>query len=277
MTGDSSTGPAASEAKAPGFNVSVPNPARIYDYLLGGKDHYEADRAAADALLAAVPTARTSACENRAFLERAVRHLAGEAGIRQFIDIGTGMPAWGSVHEVAGEAGNCRVVYIDYDPIVTSHARALLAINPDRIVVEADLRNPDQLLADPGVRKLIDFSQPVALILGAVLHFVRDSENPVSIIETLTSTLPPGSYLALSHVTDDSVTDEVSQAAQDAYDGASAPAVPRTREAIAGFFNGTELVEPGLVPVEDWNLEERQVKPPPTHMLGGIGRIPEPG
>ena len=163
----------------PRVDASVPNVARIYDYLLGGKDNFAADRDAAAELLALLPDAQAACHHNRAFLRRAVRFLAGQAGIRQFIDIGTGLPTQGNVHDIARAiAPDARVAYVDYDPVVVSHAQALLATTPTVAVINGDLRNPDKILTHPGLRELIDFSQPVAILLTAILHFIADEEHP---------------------------------------------------------------------------------------------------
>jgi hypothetical protein len=186
------------------IDTTTPHPARIYDALLGGKDNYAADREAVRNLLRAAPEVRDSARANRAFLQRVVRFLVGEAGIRQIIDIGTGIPTAGNVHEVAGPiALDTRVAYVDNDPIVHVHANALLTGTGTTSIVLADLREPEAILAHPGVTELIDFTRPVALLLVAILHFLTEEENPGRIVATLTSALPPGSYLALSHATAD--------------------------------------------------------------------------
>jgi hypothetical protein len=189
----------------PGFaladiDTSRPHPARMYDFYLGGKDNYAVDQEAAQEILRAVPEVRDMARENRAFLQRAVRFLVGEAGIRQIIDIGTGIPAAGNVHEVAREmAPDVRVIYVDNDPIVHVHASALLTGTGSTRIVLADLREPGTILSHPKVRELIDFSQPVALLLVAILHFITDDANPGQIIATFRDALPLGSYLVLSH------------------------------------------------------------------------------
>jgi SAM-dependent methyltransferase len=236
------------------FDTSIPNVARIYDVLLGGKDNFAADRDAAAKLLAAVPDAGIAARDNRAFLARAVRFLAGEAGIRQFLDIGTGLPARGNVHEVAQTIDPAtRVVYADNDPLVTVHANALLADTPTVRAVDADLRAPHDLLNLPAVRALIDFDEPLAVLLVAVLHFVPDSDDPWAIVECIKEHLAPGSYLVISHVTDDGLSHDARRCAQQAYEGASAPGVARGLDDIARFFDGMTLAEPGLVNVAAWH------------------------
>ena len=206
------------DAMEPGFAASEidttkPHPARMYDAYLGGKDNYAADREAVREILRVFPEVRAMARANRAFMQRAVRFLAGEAGVRQFIDIGTGIPSAGNVHEVAGQvAPGARVVYVDSDPIVHVHANALLTGSGTTSIVLADLREPDVILAHPKLRGLIDFAQPVALLLVAILHFIAETENPAGIVARLRDALPSGSYLALSHGTADfhppGITDE---------------------------------------------------------------------
>ncbi len=232
-----------------GFDASIPNVARIYDVLLGGKDNYAADRDAAVKLLAAVPDAAIAARDNRAFLGRAVRFLAGEAGIRQFLDIGTGLPTFGSVHEIAHAADPAaRVVYID------------------------DLRCPRDLLTLPAVRALIDFNEPVAVLLVAVLHFVDDSEDPWAIVECIKEHIAPGSYLVVSHVTDDELSHDARHHARQAYEGASAPGVTRAWEDIARFFDGLVIVGPGLVNAAAWRSDGIAHTPRRTLFYAGIGR-----
>jgi hypothetical protein len=180
---------------APEIDTSRPAPARVYDYLLGGKSHFAADREVADRVLASVPAGRTAARENRAFLGRAVRYLAAEQGVRQYLDIGTGLPAAGNVHEAAQRAApESRVVYVDRDPMVIAHARALLTSSPQGRTgyLQADLRDPEAILGDPVTRETIDFTQPVALILTAVLHHIQDEDSPGKIVATLVDALPPG-------------------------------------------------------------------------------------
>jgi len=213
-----------------GFDASVPNVARVYDALLGGKDNYAADRQAAGKLLAAVPGAAVAARQNRAFLARAVRFLAREAGIRQFLDIGTGLPTGGSVHEIAHAADpQAHVVYADYDPVVVRHAEAMLANALTVAAVNADLRHPRHLLTLPTVRTLINLAEPVAVLLVAVLHFLEDREDPWAIVKCLKDQMAPGSYLVISHVTADHIPAAAAQQAREAYQDASAPGVTRTR------------------------------------------------
>jgi hypothetical protein len=264
----------------PGFALSdidttKPHPARMYDAYLGGKDNYAVDREAVRQVLRVAPEARDSAVANRAFLRRAVRFLAGEAGIRQFLDIGTGIPAAGNVHEVAEQAApGCRVAYVDNDPIVHVHANALLAGRSATAIVLADLREPDAILAHPRVTRLIDFSQPVGLLLIAITHFLTDAENPGRIVATLRDALPPGSFLALSHATGDLRPQAARQAAA-VYDRATSPLALRDRAAIHDLFAGWDLIEPGLVQVPLWRPEGRPPQPKELSKVwiyGGVAR-----
>jgi hypothetical protein len=263
----------------------VPNVARVYDWLIGGKDSYEADRRAGQRLVTAVPGARQAARDNRAFLGRVTRYLTADAGITQFIDIGSGLPGPGPVHQIAREAQPAaRVVYVDHDPIVVAHARALLAEGPldgppQVTAVEADLRYPRNLLTDRAIRDTIDLTQPVAVLLIAVLHFIPDSARPHDIVRAIAGRLAPGSYIALTHVTADHLNPDAAQAARAAYDGASAPGVPRTRDDIERFLDGLELIPPGVTDVTAWRPELSPGRPrlrsaAPPVFYGGAARIP---
>jgi hypothetical protein len=242
----------------PGFaaseiDTSKPHPARMYNAYLGGNDNYAADRDAVRRILADFPEVPQIARANRAFLQRAVRFLAGEAGIRQFIDIGTGIPSAGNVHEVAGQvAPGARVVYVDNDPIVHVHASALLTGSGTTSIVLADLRDPDAILAHPKLRSLIDFTQPVGLLLIAILHFITDDENPARIVARLRDALPGGSYLALSHGTQDFHPPGAAGQAASAYRNATAPLILRSHQEISAFFDGFDLAAPGLVQAPLW-------------------------
>jgi S-adenosyl methyltransferase len=235
----------------PEIDVTVAHPARMYDYYLGGKTHFAADREAAEKVLAVLPEGRDMAIANRAFLSRAVRFLAGQ-GISQFLDIGTGIPSPGSTSEVLRDLRHeSRVVYVDNDPIVVAHARALLADGTQATVVHADLREPDRLLAAPGIAGVLDFSAPIAVLLVAVLHFIRDSEEPERIVKQLKDAVPRGSYLAISHGTQD-FSPERATAAVRGYEQATAPFVLRSRERVESFFDGFRLVDPGMVQLPFW-------------------------
>jgi len=259
-----------------GFDTGIPNVARIYDALLGGKDSYGADRQAAQELLKVVPGAARAARENRAFLGRAVRFLAGEAGIQQFLDIGTGLPTLGNVHEIAQAANPAaRVVYADYDPVVVLHANVLLAKAVTVAAVNADLRYPHDLLTSPAVRALIDFDEPVAVLLVAVLHFLEDSDSPWKIVDCIKDHIAPGSYLVLSHVTGDDIPPDARRQAREVYENASAPGVARERDGIARFFDGLVMLSPGLVTVPAWRPDHIITKPHETLFYGGVGRKPD--
>ena len=208
--------------------------------------------------------------------QRAVRFLAGEAGIRQFIDIGTGIPSAGNVHELAGQvAPDARVVYVDNDPIVHVHATALLTGSGTATVVLADLRDPQAILADPELRARIDFAQPVGLLLVAILHFITSTENPAGIVATLRDALPDGSYLALSHATADFHPPGTGDAAAAAYQNATAPLLLRTRSEVTAYFEGFDLLDPGLVQAPLWRPDGRAPRPKDLAKIGiyaGVGR-----
>jgi hypothetical protein len=258
------------------FDTSVAHQARIYNYLLGGKDNYAADRAAVEAVLKIYPETLHAARGNRAFLGRVVRYLAAEAGIRQFLDIGTGIPTAGNLHEIAQEvAPDTRVVYVDYDPVVLAHARALLHSSPAGATdyIHADLRDTGAILAQAG--QLLDFSQPVAVTLLAVLHVIPDADDPPAILARLLGAVPSGSYLALSHGGADLVDRSKERTFQSTWSGqVQQQFIARTGPQIARFFDGTDLVEPGLVPVEDWHPETGAGRGEPSAMWGGLGRKP---
>lgn len=259
------------------FDPTVPNVARIYDWLLGGKDNFAADRRAGQQLLKAVPAVATAARENRAFLARAVRYL-DQAGIHQFIDIGAGLPTARAVHEIVrGAVPPPRVVYGDNDPVVLSHAQALAGTEPGVEVVRADIRHPDDVLSYLAWRQLIDLGQPVAILLVAVLHFVRDDEDPWQLVNTLKDRVAPGSYLVISHGTADHISPDAARNARDAYEDASAPGVARSLDQVARFFAGLEMVPPGLVPVSEWRPDCLGKPPEPVLFYAGIGRKTAPG
>jgi S-adenosyl methyltransferase len=251
------------------IDTSRPHPARMYDAYLGGKDNYAADRAAVAQVLAAVPEVRDIARANRAFLQRAVRYLAKEKGITQFLDIGTGIPTAPNVHQAAAEAApGTRVVYVDNDPIVHAHANALLTGTGTTRVVLADLRHPQAILAHPEVRGFLDFTRPVALLLIAILHFILDAEDPVGIVAALRDGLPAGSWLALSHGTTDFHPAAITGTAAAAYDQATAPLVLRPRAAIEAFFDGFTLEEPGLVQAPLWRPDGGPPRPKELRKIG---------
>lgn len=265
----------------PGFaaseiDTSKPHPARMYDAYLGGKDNYPADREAVGQVLRTFPEVRPIALANRAFLQRAVRFLAAEAGVRQFIDIGTGIPSAGNVHEVAGQAApGTRVVYVDNDPIVHVHANALLTGSGTTSIVLADLRDPGAILTHPKVRDLIDFTQPFALLLVAILHFIKDEEDPAGIVAALRDALPDGSYLGLSHATPDFHPPCTASRAAATYQNATAPLVLRTFEQVSAFFDGFNLIDPGLVQAPLWRPDGKPPRPKDLAKIGiyaGVGR-----
>jgi O-methyltransferase involved in polyketide biosynthesis len=263
----------------PTIDTSKPHPARMYDYLLGGKDHFAADRETAEKAIQAIPTGRTAARENRAFLGRAVRYLAAEAGIRQFLDIGTGLPSVGNVHEVAQAAApQCRVVYVDNDPIVLAHARALLTGTPPgrTAYVEADLREPEKILTHQATRQTLDFGQPLALMLVGILHFVPDEADPAKIMATLLDALPPGSYLAASHGALE-YNPEGAAAWTRTYQDSGVPFQLRTADEFADLaFRGLEMAEPGLVVVSEWRPDNDDPRPLPSEVgiNGAVARKP---
>jgi hypothetical protein len=262
----------------PGINTSVAHPARMYDYYLGGKDNFPADREAADRMIAASPGVREGARQNRAFLRRAVHYLAGEAGIRQFLDIGTGIPTQGNTHEVArAVAPDASVAYVDNDPIVIAHARALLAGHQlgTTTAAEADLRQPDLILAHPEVQRAVDLERPVGLLLVAILMFLQDSDGPYRIVERLKAAIPSGSYLVVSHTTPDFNPEAAARGVR-AYDRATAPMTMRRREQVLRFFDGLELVDPGLVQVSRWRPDAPIPQIPGGHpwVWAGVGRKP---
>ena len=236
-----------------GFDTSVAHQARSYDYMLGGKDNFAADRAAAEASLKVWPDAVFTARANRAFLGRVVRYLTTGAGIRQFLDIGTGIPTAGNTHQVAQAiAPETRVVYVDNDPIVLSHARALLVSHEAGATdyIDADLRDTGTILTQ--ARRLLDFTKPVAVTMLAILHAIPDADDPHAIVAALMDAAPPGSHLAISHVASDLLDRETVDGLKGITDRMSRPFTYRTREQVARFFAGTDLVEPGLVRVEEW-------------------------
>jgi hypothetical protein len=236
----------------PEIDQTKPHPARMYDYMLGGKNHFEVDREAAEVVIAAAPTARAMVRENRAFLGRAVRYLA-EAGITQFLDIGTGLPGAGNTGEVARAVRpEARVAYVDYDPIVAVHSRALLAGDESRTaVVLADVRDPAGILDHPDIRALLDFDRPIAVLMVALLHFVAHDEDVPGIVAAFRDALAPGSALVISHGTDGG-RPEVSAAARKGWDKATSQVVVRDRAEITALFGDFDLVPPGVVQLPQW-------------------------
>ncbi|HEX3924603.1 MAG TPA: SAM-dependent methyltransferase [Streptosporangiaceae bacterium] len=259
----------------PEVDTKRANVARVYDYWLGGSHNFLTDRDLARAIVAVEPNARAIARANRAFLGRAVRFLAA-SGIRQFLDIGSGIPTEGNVHEVAQHADpQAHVVYADTDPVAVAHSKALLAGNASAAIIEADLREPEKILAHPTVGKLIDFSQPTGLLLVAVLHFIADAEDPWRIVAALRDALAPGSYLVLGHGTDESKP-AVAHAAEAVYNRSVATDVHvRSRAEILRFFDGFDIVDPGLVFMPQWRPDSpADVPADPSQFWGlvGVGR-----
>jgi hypothetical protein len=256
-------------------DTSVAHIARVYDYWLGGKDNFAADRAAAERVIAELPDIVRSARGNRAFLARAVRYLVRDAGIRQFLDIGTGIPAANNTHEVAqSEAPQCRVVYVDNDPVVLAHARALLASGPDGATayVDADLRDPGTIVAEAA--RLLDFSRPVAVMLVAILQHIGDDDDPYQIVTRLIAAVPAGSYLALSHPARDIEAQAMAQIADSMNELVAEKVTFRSQTEVSRFFDGLDLVDPGVVPVPRWRPASAAEAASPTVMWAGVGRKP---
>jgi hypothetical protein len=236
------------------FRPDVPSSARIYDYFLGGKDNYPADRDAGEEIARILPGIREAAQVNRAFVRRAVRYLVGEAGLTQLIDIGPGLPTQGNVHEVAHNmCPATQVLYVDHDPIVLAHARDMLATENNVAIIARDMRDPEEILADEQLHELIDFEKPVGLLFVSMLHFLRDEDDPGGIIRRLLAPFPSGSYVALTHGTAD-VAPHVQDAAN-VYRQATTSMHVRSREHVRSLVAGMELVEPGLVWTPEWRPE----------------------
>jgi hypothetical protein len=237
----------------PAFDTAVAHQARIYNYWLGGKDNYAADRKAAEEAVAAYPGVATGARANRQFLARAVSHLAGEAGIGQFLDIGTGIPAANNTHEVAQSVSpGSRIVYVDHDPIVLAYARALMAGDDEGLIdyLDADLRHTRSILEQAS--RTLDFSQPVAIMLIAILHAIGDDDDPYGIVATLLDAVPSGSYLVLSHGASDIDAEQMAEVARRINRASHQQFTPRSQAEVTRFFDGLELLEPGVVRVEAW-------------------------
>jgi hypothetical protein len=261
------------------INSSQPHPARIYDYFIGGTNHFPADRETAAQVVRRSPSAPIAARENRRFLGRAVRYLAAEAGIRQFLDIGSGLPTTDNVHQVAQEiTPSARVVYVDNDPLVLAHARGLLTSAPEgrTAYLHGDLRDPGTILSHPDTQAVLDFGQPIALMLAAVLHFIPDESAPAEILSTLTGALPPGSYLVASHLTtqhDPAAT----SAGQQTMREAGMTMQKRDSGVFAGLaFAGLELVPPGVVLASEWRPAGSGPRPLPSEVncYAGVARKP---
>ncbi len=259
-----------------GIDTKTPNVARIYDYLLGGKDNFAADRKAAKRLIEAIPDAAAIARDNRSFVGRVVRYLATEGGIRQFLDLGSGLPTQANVHELGeGVARGVHVVYVDDDPVVASHGRALLSSGGQAAVVLGDLRDPAGILEHPEVTRLFDLSRPVGLLCTSTLHFIEDEAEPHKIIAAYRDRLPAGSYLAISHGTGEEDPGGERAKAEGVYRRASSQLHIRSLPDVRRFFDGFELVEPGLTWIAEWRPEPGTAPTGRVHSLrGGVGRIP---
>ncbi|MCP2343862.1 SAM-dependent methyltransferase [Actinomadura rupiterrae] len=257
------------------FEERTPSVARMYDFLLGGKDNLGVDRERAREAVDADPLFPRVVRENRAFLGRVARFLAEECGIDQFLDIGTGLPTQDNVHQIVQRINpDASVVYVDNDPVVLAHGRALLADNKRTTVIQADLRDPTEILAHPEVRRLLDLDRPVALLLLAILHFVPDAAEPQAILGELRDALPSGSYLAITHGSPDLRPDVVHRL-EEIYSRTASPALARSREDVQAFFGDFEMVEPGLVWVPWWRPEHEPADDSDlVWFLGGVGRKP---
>jgi DNA-binding HxlR family transcriptional regulator len=266
--------------KSRGIDIAVAHPARRYDYWLGGKDNFAADRESGDAVAAAFPTVRTAAIENRRFLGRAVSFLTREVGLRQFLDIGPGLPSANNTHEVAQAiAPESRIVYVDNDPLVLAHARALLTSMPEGTTayIDADLRDQDSILTHPDLRGTLDLSRPVGLMLVAILHFVKDEDDPYRAVARLISAMPSGSYLTISHATNDHMPQETSAAVNAVDNRTRVPFQFRSRDEFRRFLDGLDIVSPGVVSVAEWRADnEEQPRPTAaeTAVYGAVARIP---
>jgi S-adenosyl methyltransferase len=257
------------------LDTTVAHSARVHDYWLGGKDNFAADRAAGDAVMEAYPGIVMSVRANRAFLARVVRFLTAEAGIRQFLDIGTGIPASSNTHEVAQSvAPESRVVYVDYDPVVLNHAQALLTSSPEGATsyIDADLRDPSKILGEAA--RTLDFSQPVAVMLIAIMHLIVDADDPYGIVDQLMAAVPSGSYLALSQVASDIEAERMAEAARRYNRLAHETQRHRTHAEVVRFFDGLDLAEPGVVAVHEWRPDPETAPGTRSGMWGGMARKP---
>ncbi len=271
-----SGGSPAVEIAPPGVNANVPHSARIYDYWLGGKDNFAVDRAVGHAMAEIIPEMRAMAGENRRFVHRAARDLVAKEGIRQFLDIGTGIPTRPNLHEIAQQvAPETRVVYADNDPIVLVHARALMISSPEgrSEYISADLRDPESILHDPVLLETLDLSRPVGLTLIAILMLLADEEDPWDKVAALRDAMPSGSVVCITHPTADFAPDQVAHAVAVAT-GAGMTLVARTRAEVERFFGDWEMLEPGLVPVSAWRPDEPVENPDAAYYWAGVARKP---
>lgn len=257
------------------IDTTVPHTARVWNYWLGGKDYFAVDRAVGDEVLVAMPDVPEAARQDRAFMNRAVHHLAGEEGVRQYLDIGTGLPTANNTHEVAqAEAPDARIVYVDNDPLIMAHARALLTSAPEGVTdyVHADLRDPATILAEAG--RTLDFGRPIAITLLGVLNHILGDEA-YDIVQRLKDAVPSGSYLVISHPTAEVRGDEVEEAMRRWNEGGATPIRTRTPAEIARFFEGLGLLEPGIVSLSLWRPNRSDIgEPQPVHGFGAVGRKP---
>jgi S-adenosyl methyltransferase len=266
----------ADQAGLPGVDQATPNVAGMWDYYLGRNENTDADREAARLVLGAAPDVPLAALENREFLKHAVRFLAAESGICQFIDIGPGLPTRGNVHQLVREHNlNARVAYVDNDPVVLARGRAYLDGLADVILIPGDLRDPGGILGHPELRRTIDFSQPVALSMTLLLHFVRDEEDPYGCVARLCAALCAGSYLVISHVTRENRDEAALGQIAGVYDQATAAMVMRTKDEVERFFAGFEMVEPGIVFLSQWRPSTEYYAGGGTRWVyAGVGRKP---
>lgn len=275
--GNTSDAAATGPSALSDIDVERPSPARMYDYFLGGAHNFEADRRLAEQTIAAFPGVVVSAQANRSFLRRAVKFLA-DAGVRQFIDIGSGIPTVGHVHEIAQDsAPESRVVYVDIDPVAVAHSKQILAGNDRTAVIQQDTRQPEQIVNHPDVRRLIDFDQPVALLVVALFHFIPDSDDPAGIIRQFSASLCSGSYLVLSHLSEDGLDPALVARGKEIYRRAGVELTARTREQVMALFSGFDLVEPGLVQAAEWRPDsttDSDVNAAIAPGYVGVGRIP---
>ena len=257
-------------------DIEKASAARLYDFYLGGSYNFEVDRELGRKVAAAAPGVYDFALLNRAFLRRAVQYMVSQ-GIDQFLDIGSGIPTAGNVHEIAQRTNpDARVVYVDNEPVAVAHSELLLENNPNAVTIEADLREPDDILGHEKTRRMLDFSRPIGLLTVAVYHFIPDSDDPRGLLARYRSALSSGSYLALSHVTTDTMGEQVRQIIE-LYRNSQNPAIARTREQFTAMFDGFELVEPGVVFTPEWHPESPEdvgEHPEESAVYAGVGRKP---
>jgi hypothetical protein len=259
--------------ETPVIDISVAHIARIYDYWLGGKDNFAVDREVGEKVLAIHPETVLSVQANRKFLARAVRHMAAKEGIRQFLDVGTGLPSANNTHEVAQAAvPRARVVYVDNDPIVLTHARALLTSSPEGATgyLDADIKDTDEILA--GAAELLDFSQPVGVMLVAVLHMLSDAEDPQAIVDRLMAAVPAGSFLAISHLASDIEQETMAEMGRRLNESMTQQFTMRTRGQVTHFFDGLTLLDPGVVLTHEWRPDSAAEAETPGVLWAGVAR-----